>query len=207
MINCQPKNSIFSTPGFNILELVITIAVFVLLIIVVGTFTIDVFKTNRELSAFLIQMQDAKRTVSGIANELRTTSISSIGAYALAEAQATSLTFYSNIDSDSLVERLRYFLDGTTLKRGVLKPSGSPLAYNPANEQVSDAVAYVRNDDIFSYFDENYQGTGSPLTFPVNISTVRLIQIKLSVDRYPDLPPAAFLLTTKVNLRNLKDNL
>ncbi len=207
MVSFTNKNSIFSALGFTLLELVITIAIFSLLIIAVGTFATDVFKSNREMSTSLIQVQDTKRTVSGLVNELRTVAISSVGSYPLAEAQATSLTFYSNIDSDSLVERLRYFLSGTTLKRGVLKPSGSPLAYNPANERVNDAVAYVRNPDIFSYFDQNYRGTGNPLTFPVNISSVRLVQIKLEVDRYLNLPPAAFILTTKANLRNLKDNL
>ncbi|MFA4937159.1 MAG: hypothetical protein WC575_02640 [Patescibacteria group bacterium] len=207
MVSFTNKNSIFSALGFNLLELVITISIFSLLIIAVGNFTTDVFKSNREMSTSLIQAQDTKRTVSGLVNELRTAAISSVGAYSLAEAQATSLTFYSNIDSDSLVERLRYFLAGTTLKRAVLKPSGNPLTYNPVNEQISDAVAYVRNADIFSYFDQNYQGTGNPLTFPVNISAVRLVQIKLEVDRYLNLPPAAFILTTKANLRNLKDNL
>ena len=38
------------------------------------------------------------------------------------------------LDDDGLKEKIRYYLTGTTLKKGVIKPTGSPPVYLSANE-------------------------------------------------------------------------
>lgn len=199
----QPRCS-----GFTTLEVAITVAVLAGVVLVVGNFTTDVFKTSRFINTTLTAQDQARRTIGNLVAELRTASISNLGAYPIAEASATSLTFYSDVDDDAYKERLRYFVSGSTLRRGVLKPSGSPLTYNPANETVNDVVTFLTNpSSVFSYFSAAYNGSGSALTFPVNIPDIRLVRVSVQIDQYPNEPPEAYELSSEVNLRNLKDNL
>lgn len=207
LIYCLPYN-LMGRAGFTIIETVITLAVLAGVMLVVGNFTTDVFRTSRFINTTLNAQDQARRTVGNLVAELRTASISSLGAYPIAEASASSLTFYSNIDSDAYKERLRYFVSGNTLKRGLLKPSGSPLTYNPVNEQIVDVVNYVINTtSVFSYFDSSYNGQSNPLTFPVNLADIRLVRVSLQIDQNVNEPPETYELSSEVNIRNLKDNL
>lgn len=189
--------------GFTLIEIAVVLGIFGVTILAVGAFTSGVFRYNRILTSQLDTETQLRRVVAKFTKEARTASISSLGAYPLDAASPMSVTFYSNIDADNLKERVRYFLDATTLKRGVLKPTGSPLTYNPANEQVSSLVNDVRNSDIFLYYDETYNGSSPPLTFPVILTAVRLIRFKLSIDSNLNEPPGPLDTETNVHLRNL----
>ena len=104
-------------------------------------------------------------------------------------------------------EKVRYFLAGTTLQKGVIKPTGSPLIYNSINEKISTFVNNVISTSIFDYYDENYDGTTAPLSFPVNVSDIRLVKITVMVEQDPNRSPTPMVFSTQVSIRNLKDNL
>jgi len=195
--------------GFSIIEVMVAMFILTLIGLAVYSFQKDVFSLNRIISGSLTTQDETRRALKAMTAEIRTASPSSLGAYALVETATSSFTFYSNIDNDSYKERVRYFLDGTILKKGIIKPSGAPLTYNPANETVSELVHDVANatTSIFNYYDTNYDGTIEPLTEPVNVSAVRLIKLTIVIDHDPLTPPGPITLTTQVSMRNLKDNL
>jgi len=194
--------------GFSIIEALVVIFIISLVGLVVVTFQMDVFSLNTLLSGNLAAQDEARKMLKNITAEVRPLSPSSAGAYPIAEASPTSFIFYSDIDSDQLKERIRYFLSGTTLKKGVIKPSGAPLAYNPANESISEMIHDVKinTNVIFEYYDKNYDGTTSSLIQPVDIPAVRLIKITVIIDKDPNRSPGPIILTTQVSMRNLKDN-
>ena len=195
--------------GFSLIEVLVSL--FILSLIGVGVFSFqkNTLSLNRTISGNLAAQDEARRAFKSMSAEVRTASPSSLGAYAIAEAATSSLTFHSNIDADALKERVRYFISGATLKKGVIKPSGSPLTYNPANERVSELIHDIRNGTtpIFSYFDTSYDGTTGALPVPVNISAVRLLKINVIIDKNPAIPPEPLTMTTQISIRNLKDNL
>src|SRR3989344_4644245 len=119
----------------------------------------------------------------------------------------TAFTFYSDIDDDGLKEKVRYFLNGPLLQKGVIKPTGSPLSYNPASEKITTLIPNVTNATIFTYYDENYDGAGAELTSPINIPVVRLVKITITIDKDPNRAPVTTIFSTQVSIRNLKDNL
>ena len=203
------KNNRKLESGFSLIEVSVGIFILSLIGLAVYSFQKDIFSLNRIISGSLTAQSEVRRALKSMSAEIRTASPSSLGAYALAQTSDLSFTFYSNIDSDSFKERVRYFLDGTTLKRGVLKPSGAPLTYNPANETISEVVHDVASGatPIFSYYDENYDGTTQPLAEPIDISAVRLVKIIIMVDKDSQAPPGPMTLTTQISMRNLKDNL
>lgn len=195
--------------GFTLIELLISMGIIVIVGLVVYAFQKDVFFLNRNILGNLTSQNEARRTLKSMSAEIRTTSPSSLGAYAISSASGSSFVFYSNIDDDSFKERVRYFLDGTILKRGVLKPSGDPLTYNLANEVVTELIHDVVNNTVavFNYYDANYDGTTQALVEPINTSAVRLVKITVLIDKYPQTLPGPINLTTQVSMRNLKDNL
>jgi hypothetical protein len=140
---------------------------------------------------------------------IRSASLSSLGSYAIAAASSTSFTYYSDIDHDNLKEKIRYFLSGDIIKEGIIKPSGSPLIYNSANEKIYNLIHDVANgsNPVFSYYDKNYNGATAPLPAQINIPDIRLIKINILIDANPLRAPGAVNFTTQVSIRNLKDNL
>ena len=196
--------------GFTLIEVMISIAI----ISIVGSAAVillkDTFSLNRLISGSLTAQGEARRALKMMSAEIRVTSPSSLGAYALAQVATSSITFYSNIDSDSYKEQVRYFLQGTTLKKGVIKPSGAPLTYSAAQEQVTEIahdVVASTTAPLFSYYNEDYDGTTAPLSSPVDIAAVRLMKIMIIIDKDSQKSPGPLILTTQISLRNLKDNL
>ncbi|NVN97226.1 prepilin-type N-terminal cleavage/methylation domain-containing protein [Candidatus Nomurabacteria bacterium] len=203
------KKFILKNRGITLLEVVITTAIFSLIIGVVGSFARDIFYYDDVFSGGLTSYDEARQVLQPIASEIRSASPSSIGSYPIEKADNTEFIFFTDINNDGIKERIRYFLYGDTFKRGVTVPSGSPLAYLSANEKITELMHGVRNGStaIFSYYNSSYNGSTAALTQPVSIFDIRLVKILLILDEDPSRPPAAVTVTTQVNIRNLKDNL
>lgn len=194
--------------GFTLNEILVALSIVVLIGLAALSFERKIFSYNTIMSNSLTAQGEARRALKIMSAEIRSASPSSAGAYALSQTATSSFAFYSNIDDDSLIERVRYFLSGSTLKKGIIKPSGSPLAYT-ASETISDLVHNIANGvaPIFNYYDTNYDGTSAPLSDPVSVSAARLVKITLTIDADPSKSPDAATFTTQISIRNLKDNL
>ncbi len=205
----RKMNGLKNNAGFSLAEVVVTVAIAGGIFLVVLQFGQDIFSINSTAGANLNAQTDGRRVLKTMVKELRSTSPSSLGAYPIASVSTSSITFFSNIDSDANKEQIRYFLQGTTFKKGVTKPSGSPLTYNPANEVVSTLIRDIQptTTPIFDYYDQNYSGTSSPLTFPINIPAVRHIRISVPIEKDINKLPGLIIVVSQVTLRNLKDNL
>ena len=198
--------------GFSLVETLVVVGIVGLISVVLGTFQVSIFQQNNFLAQSIQAEQDARFALKRIVTELRQAGPSDTGVYPIALADKDKLTFYSDIDGNNAHERLRYFLSGvgsTTLSRGLLKPTGNPLAYVEANEQVGTVITNIKNNggQIFSYYDKNYAGTSTPLTIPPNIPAIRLVKVSFLVDLDPNRAPASVLFESQVVIRSLKDNL
>jgi type II secretory pathway component PulJ len=199
----------FST-GFTLVEVFISMAIFVAVMVAVTTFLVNIYSNNTTVSGSFQTAQDAQVILKTMLTELRQTSTASNGAYPIATVGTSSITFFSDVDNDGSTEEITYAFIGNTLYRAIIQPTGSPLSYNVANQSTSSLLTDVRNSSsipIFQYYDQNYTGTSSPLSLPINIPTVRLIKISLSLDVLVNQAPAVRTYTTQVSLRNLKTNL
>lgn len=195
--------------SFTAIETIVVIGIFTLLALMIIGWQQDLFSLQNIFSGRLMSQEEIRDTFKNLVAEVRAAQISNLGAYPLEQTNADSFIFYSDRDSDGLKERIRYFMSSGTLKRGIIKPTGQPLTYNLANEKISEAVHHVinPNNQVFTYYDENYTGSEAPLPSPVDITSVRLIKITLTVDENINRLPAALTETAQVSIRNLKDNL
>ncbi len=195
--------------GFTLVETLLVVSILVMISFAFYAFQRDIFSLNESLSRNLTAQDEARRALKFMIYEIRVASPSSLGSYALSQVATSSFVFYANIDDDSLKERVRYFVEDSTLKRGVIKPSGSPPTYDLESEEFVDLVHNLANGttSVFSYYDEDYDGTTSPLSEPVDATLVRLVKIFFIVDGGVQGSTTPLTFTTQVQMRNLKDNL
>ncbi len=202
-------NQLKKNKGFTLLEIIITLAIFSLIMGVVGLFARNLFYYNSIFSGGLTSYDEAKKILQPISSEIRSASPSSLGAYPVETAGNTTFTFFSDINNDGLKEKIRYFLSGNILTKGVIIPSGNPMQYLSNTESLSQIVHNIRNGStpIFTYYDSNYNGETAALSQPVSVLSVRLVKITLILDTDLNRSPVPITVITEVSLRNLKDNL
>ncbi|MFA6391441.1 MAG: type II secretion system protein [Patescibacteria group bacterium] len=186
--------------GFTLIEIIIVLGIMGILTSIIYQFVVqgnDLFNQSRDQA---LAQDTSRKVMKSIAKELREAQNADTGAYLLASADERSIIFYSNIDSDESRERLRYFLSGSSFQKGIINPPST-------SETVTTIVNnIVDTGPIFTYFDENYTGTGSPLTHPINLADVRLVHMKFSVDIDLNQPPPPISIETSIMIRNLKTN-
>lgn len=190
------------------MEMMVTIAMISIILIPLTRLQINVFAYNRFFQNTIAMQEEARKNLQKMSSEIRSSNVAANGAYPIGEAGENSLIFYRDADHDGVAERIRYFLDGEELKRGVIIPSGNPLAYNLSSEVITVTAHEVKNDSVpvFEYFDTGYDGTKPVLTQPVDPTDVRLIKVELFLGKGNE-NQAQTKLTTQISLRNLKDNL
>ncbi len=187
--------------GFGILELIVSLGIFVMVVWVLANFQVNVFSQKSIIGSGLTAEFEARTSLKKLIAELRAAVISDTGSYQIALATGSSLTFYSDRDGDNLVEQIRYYLNGSTLQKGVIKPTGAPLQYVAGNERITREVGNLTNlVSLFTYYD----AAGAVLPEPIDLPLVRLIEVTYTIDDNPSKPPAPFTLSSQVSVRSLK---
>ena len=191
-------------------EALVALSIFVVIMVVVTTFEVNVFSYQRTASGSLETAQDAQALLKIMMKELRSLAPSANGAYPLTTAGTSTIVFFSDITGTGVVDQITYSLIGNTLYKAVIIPSGSPAVYNTSSQSTTSLVANVRNASstpVFQYFDQNYDGTTQPLAQPVTVTSVHTIKINLTLDTDPNHSPLPVTYSATVQLRNLKTNL
>ncbi len=207
--NIMIEKTFYKNKGMTLVEIVVVVAIFGLIMLAVFELGSSIFSFNRVAQDNLFAQSSARKVLKVMISELRSVSPSSLGAYPISSVGTSTITFFSNIDTDDYKERIRYFVQGNSLMKGVIKPSGNPLVYNNVDEEVSLLIDYFANGStpMFEYFDEDYSGTSTPLVDPVQATSVRLVKIYIVIDKDANKNPGPIFVTSQVSLRNLKNNL
>ena len=190
-------------------EMIVVIGISGVLMVSLTRFTATGWRFSREVRLQQQATEDARLQLERIARGMREARVADTGAYPLVVMNPQRIDFYSNVDADDAIELVRYELVGTTLERGVTKPSGDPLAYNQAASEVRNVVARsIQNGtaSLFTYYNGDYPADQTPLS-PIDLTEVKYIQFHLIVDSNPAVEPEAIDIISQVQLRNLKANL
>lgn len=196
--------------GFSLVETIIALAIFVLVAVAVGMFQVSIFSNQRVVTGSYQTAQDAQIILKTLLTELRSAQPGANGAYSIVSAGTSSLSFFFDKDGDGKTEQVTYRLLQSTLYRTSIPPTGSPFQYLLANQSTSTAMVNIRNSTstpVFQYFDQNFTGTSSPMSLPIDLLSVRLIRINLTLDTDTKISPVPRTYTIQVGLRNLKTNL
>ncbi len=198
-----------SNTGFTLVEVMVALGMFAWISVAVGWFVIQSLRSNTIIWDQLESQNDGRAVLEQFVDDVRRAESSSIGGYPIADASTSSFTFFANIDSDIGRERVRFFLDGTDIKKGVIQPSGNPLNYN-GTEEIVTIANYVVNTivdvDLFEFYDETYPVTTTPLIVPDNLTDIRVVRIQVELEKDPDKTPVPLHVETVASIRNLKSN-
>jgi type II secretory pathway pseudopilin PulG len=197
--------------GFTLIELGVTTVLLLLTIASANVFWRYV-QRDYQFSYEQSQLADqASQFLRQIGSELRQTEIAMDGAYPLSILDDNQLCFYADIDNDGLVERRRYFVEGTVLKRGIVEPSGDPPIYNLNDEKISTIFETIDISRLpmFFYYNGNWPGDeeNNPLGYWTRPLETRLIRVALPLLSEYGGGEFNYYSSVTIHIRNLKDNL
>ncbi|PIT86539.1 MAG: hypothetical protein COU33_02555 [Candidatus Magasanikbacteria bacterium CG10_big_fil_rev_8_21_14_0_10_43_6] len=196
--------------AFTLVELLISIGIFSLLSMAIAWLLITSLRSNEIIWRQLSTQNDARQVLQEVVDNLRRAEQSDIGSYPIEAASSSGIIFYANIDEDGNRERIRFWLDGTTIKRGIIHPTGEPLTYPVGNESIVEiahaSINTVQGTPLFSYYDTAYTGTEVPLADPLTITDIRVVRVQLELEKNPGQSPVPFHAESVVQIRNLKEN-
>ena len=193
--------------GVSLVELVVVVGVGSLLTLAIFQFAGDTVRYRNEFGGRLQLLDDVRQIMRPMSGVIRQSQDSSVGDYAIEEAASTTLTVFSDIIENGYRERVRYYLEDGELRRGVTVPSGQPLEYDLADEDVEILMRNVSNLTLL-YYNEDYRGTTSALVHPFPVSDIRMVEVVVAIDDDPNRTPNPLgEVSMFVQLRNLKNNL
>ena len=187
--------------GFTLIEAVL---------VVMGTIISSVlyfYRTNAHAVEQVYAIESARKGIEYLVRDLREATYADNGAYPFIAIGDHEVFFYSDIDQDQSVERIRYRLVNGVLEKGITNASGNPAVYNDTDELFFAISTNVRNEEnstpIFSYFDVS----GTAIVNLNNVTDVIFIKVNLMININPNRLPEDFTLRSSAAIRNLKTNL
>lgn len=198
--------------AFTLLEVLISI--FLMSMLIIGLISLErlLSSSRRILQTNSQAYNEASISLQAMITEIRNARPASNGSYPLALADDNQIIFYANVDDDPEPERVRYYVIGTELNRGIIQPTGTPFTYNPTNEQVNLVIPYVdtSNNPLFTYYNGDWPAdtTNNPLPAPTRLTETKMVTVKITINPDPiQHPESAYYLTSSAQIRNLKTNL
>lgn len=192
--------------GFTLIETIMTIVIFTMIMGVISAFIVMGYRTQSYIWQQSLAIDEARKGIETMVKEIREARPGDDGSYILQKADNYEFIFYSDIDKDTATERVRYFIQGTDFKKGVINPStSSPITYPLDKEEIFTLSQYVINQPpIFHYYD----GDGNEIVeLPARLKDTKLMRVYLVINVNPNRPPQDFILESAVQIRNLKENL
>jgi len=192
----------------SLLEVLITItlvAVIGILVAVLMGRTLHSYRTNQET----IRVQDR------VASVMRDFESVARGATEVIVAESDQFEFYTYLAGDAhpAPSKIRYYFENNEIRKGRIAPEGEGPNYTyPAeNEAIEVLTEDIISEDIFLYYsDVNFDYDNESATLleePISTTAVRMVNISISADKDPNIPPDVITEATLVSLRNLKNNL
>ena len=197
--------------GFTLIETIVVIVIFTLALGTVFGLIVMAYRVQGYTWQQSQAIKEARKGVEIMVKEIREARTGEDGSYTINKTEDKEFGFYSDIDRDLDIEKVRYFiegdpdsLEGALFKKGVINPVGIPATYPTSSEIVTTLAKYIRNSPpIFRYFDEN----GNELPSPARRKDTTLMQVYLIINVDKNRPPQNFELKSEVQIRNLKRNL
>ncbi len=191
------------TRGISLVETVITIGIAVFALITIGTFTLSFYRNHAYAIEQSFAVNSARKGVDRMVRDIREASFSDEGGFPVVSIGAYEIVFFSDIDRDDMIERVRFSLDNGLLLRGQADSTGTPPEYPVSDDMESIVSDYVRNEEyghaMLRYYDEE----GDEIIDYDLVTDVAFVTIDLMVNINPDRLPHDFILKSSASLRNV----
>lgn len=190
--------------AFTLSETLVVIAILGTVGVTLSNMIAYFYRSNTYLLEQTSAVDSANRGLDSAYTSVREASYGEDGSYPVASAATSTVTFFSDVDKDGPVEKVRLYLSGDTLYRGVTNASGNPPSYAGQTENITTISTSVKNatsTPLFRY----YNTSGVELTGTIDIAEVRSVRTRIDVDLNPSRAPNIVTLERTATLRNLRD--
>ena len=198
----QVPNTGYSSRGFSVLEVIVWIGMFVMAMAAVASALLSFYRASGYAMQEAGAVTSAQHGIDTMTRTIREAAYASNGAYPIVSFAANDMIFYADVDSDSAIERVHYYVQGTSLYEGILNPTGDPPVYT-GTEVVTVIAENVRNIsqslNAFTYYD----ASGIVITNYSNTSGLRFVTANIAVDADTNRPPASVTIRSSAAMRNL----
>ena len=191
--------------GFTLIETVVAVSIFSLIL---GSFVGSIsffYRSNTHALEQAFAVNSARKGIEQMMKDIRKAAYSDEGSYPVIAIADETFSFYSDTDTDDYVEKVRYFLDDTNLKRGIVNSSGSPLSYDDDDEVIATISDNVRNSAqsvaLFTY----YNASGTPVTNIASTTDVVFVSADIIVNVNPLNTVSDFRLRSSATMRNIRE--
>lgn len=193
--------------GTTFIEMIVVIGIFSMIAAGVTAYFVRIWPLQRFAMDSAQAQLKAAQSITKLVEMIRNMRQSDAGDYALVKTDADEIIFFVDENSDGLVERVRIFRDGTTVRMGVIRPSGNPATYPAGQETLATITSDVRNGSqsypsaVFHYFDDGNE----ELTGNFSLASVRMVSMDVYVDINPSSSPEAAHFESFASIRNLSE--
>lgn len=104
----------FQVKGFTLVETIVHITIFGIAIIGITAFIATIYRSQSYSLQQSTAINEARRGIETMVKEIREARTGDDGSYIIEKADNNEFIFYSDIDKDNSVERVRYFLGGNS---------------------------------------------------------------------------------------------
>lgn len=199
------------TAGFTLVELMVVVVIFTIISAIFAVFAAIYFRNYLFSFEENQAIGQAQTTMTQAIREIREARIAETGGWPLVQTDSNTFVFYSDVTNDGRTDRVRYFLEGTALKKGVIEPTQPPVSYPLVNEQIRTVADYVDNAGIplFTFYNGDWPAdtVNNPLAAGSRLLNTRYISLYVRININPNTGAQPFELTSGVQIRSLKDNL
>lgn len=197
--------------GFTLVETIVATFLFIGLVGAVSSFAIFFFKNF----SFSYEEQQSINLIQGavtrISRDIREARTGNQGAWPIISPGDNEFIFYSDVTNDGRTDRVRYFLDGNLLKRGVVEPTQVPVDYPLSQEKITVIASHIDlgGKPLFTYYNGQYPSnmTNNPLPAQLRLLSTRLVTVYLRSNISGNTTTQAYEASASVQIRSMKDNL
>ena len=188
--------------GFTLAEMLVVIAITAAvagsLLYVIQNF----YRSNAYVFESAVSVDTARRGIGTTLQDIREASYGDDGSYPIQSVSTSSITFFSDLDDDQGVERVRIFIQNGTLYRVITNSGGNPPSYTGQTSATTTILTYIRNGTSTPLF-KYYNAEGALLSATsTDVSEITSVAATLMIDLNPNRAPNILTLTGSATLRN-----
>lgn len=192
------------TAGYTLIEMLVVVTIIGIIFPVAFASIASLYQTHAQTFSKSLAVVEAATAVKETVRDIRSAVYSETGSLPLVEMGTSTMTLFSDTDFDGDVERVRYFLDGNTLRKGTIEPSATssyPASTETFNTLIKSTANLDNNVALFRY----YNATSTEITSSANSLDVRRIEVQYIASVRFRNSDSEVTMMSSATIRNLKD--
>jgi prepilin-type N-terminal cleavage/methylation domain-containing protein len=197
--------------GYTLVEVMVAMFIFSIITGGVAIFSAYYFKNYSFSFEENQQISIAQTGITSMLRDIREARSGDDGSWPIVDAQDNTFTFYSDVTNDGRTDKVRYFVNGTNLQRGVIEPTNVPVDYLAALEKITTIATNIdiSAGPLFKYYNGDWPSDQihNPLTLSDRLLQTRYVTVYLRINTSSNFAALPFEITSGVTIRSMKTNL